>query len=91
MSKSHTPWTAPEAQPSEGYEPKSTVGAATRFAVQGAGFGAFVAAIQNALGTHNRGAPGIFTRYGGTIGFFGPCCVGLWPSGQHIHWFLVDL
>ncbi|KAH8120203.1 hypothetical protein DFH11DRAFT_1722044 [Phellopilus nigrolimitatus] len=27
-------------------------------------------AVQNALGTHNKGAMGVFTRTGGTIGFF---------------------
>lgn len=80
MSQSPTPWSIPDAQTSEAYEPKAPVGATTRFALQGAGFGAFVAAIQNALGTHGRGAPGIFTRYGGTIGFFGMSLYSILPK-----------
>lgn len=76
MSHSHTPWTPRDAQESESYEPKAVVGASTRLGLQAAGFGAFVAAIQNALGTHNRGATGVFTRYGGTIGIFGAHSAG---------------
>jgi hypothetical protein len=33
--------------------------------------GAFVSAVQNALGSHSRGAAGFLTRSGGTIGTFG--------------------
>jgi len=38
--------------------------------LQSAGVGVLVSAVQNALATHNQGASGIFTRTGGTIGFF---------------------
>ena len=30
-----------------------------------------MSAVQNALSSHNHGAFGVFTRTGGTIGFFG--------------------
>ena len=71
MASSPTPWVAPAPNKSENFEPKAIVGQTTRLGLQAAGIGAFVATIQNALGTHNRGATGVFTRYGGTIGFFG--------------------
>lgn len=53
------------------YEPKP-VWINTGFAAaQLGGAGVLVAAVQNALSSHNRGAWGIFTRSGGTIAFFG--------------------
>jgi len=39
--------------------------------LQGAGVGVLVASVQNALQHHNRGAMGVLTRSGGTIGLFG--------------------
>ncbi|OCB88303.1 hypothetical protein A7U60_g4505 [Sanghuangporus baumii] len=52
------------------YEPKSTVRYASFAGLQGGIAGTLVATIQTALGKHNKGATGVFTRYGGTIGFF---------------------
>jgi hypothetical protein len=66
-----TPWAASDPNASETYEPKQTMGAATKVGLQSAGAGVFVATIQNALGTHGHGAAGVFTRYGSTIGLFG--------------------
>lgn len=53
------------------YEPKATFKYAMVTGGQSAIVGVIAATVQNALGTHNRGAMGVFTRYGGTIGFFG--------------------
>jgi hypothetical protein len=61
----------PTHTPNEAYDPKPTLGNATQSAIISGGVGAFVSTIQNALGTHNRGAAGVFTRTGGTTGFFG--------------------
>ncbi|PCH33708.1 hypothetical protein WOLCODRAFT_135276 [Wolfiporia cocos MD-104 SS10] len=55
---------------SESYEPKQALQAASAVGLQAAGVGAFVSAIQNALGSHSSGAAGVLTRTGGTIGFF---------------------
>ncbi|GBE78011.1 hypothetical protein BKA93DRAFT_814267 [Sparassis latifolia] len=57
--------------PPNEYEPKPTLQYTSIIGLQAAGVGAFVSAIQNALGTHTRGAAGFFTRSGGTIGIFG--------------------
>jgi hypothetical protein len=59
------------AGPDVTYEPKPTLRYASAVGLQAAGVGALVSAVQNALGSHNRGAAGFFTRTGGTIGFFG--------------------
>jgi len=56
--------------PAPVYEPRPSLRYASIAGLQAAGVGAFVSAIQNALGTHSRGASGFFTRTGGTIGFF---------------------
>jgi hypothetical protein len=53
------------------YDPKPSFRYATAVGIQAAGVGLVVSTIQNALGTHSHGAAGIFTRTGGTIGFFG--------------------
>jgi hypothetical protein len=53
------------------YEEKSPLKNASLVALQAGGVGAFVSAIQNALGTHSKGAGGFFTRSGTTIGIFG--------------------
>lgn len=53
------------------FEPKSSLQYASAVGLQAAGVGALVSAVQNALGSHSSGAAGIFTRTGGTIGFFG--------------------
>ncbi|CAE6421781.1 unnamed protein product [Rhizoctonia solani] len=52
------------------YEPKSSLQNAAFVGLQSAGVGTLVSAVQNALDHHNRGAAGILTRTGGTIGFF---------------------
>lgn len=71
-----------ETKPSpaaEVYEPKPTLQYASSVGLQAGLVGALVSTVQNALGTHNRGAAGVLTRTGGTIGFFGMCsdCVHL--------------
>lgn len=58
------------ADPAE-FTPKPTLAYASTVGFQAAAVGAFVSAIQNALGTHKAGASGFLTRTGGTIGFFG--------------------
>ena len=60
------------------YQPKPTVRNAAVTALQSGAVGVLVSAVQNALGSHNRGAMGILTRSGGTIGFFGMLYL---PSG----------
>ncbi|WWD21499.1 hypothetical protein CI109_105985 [Kwoniella shandongensis] len=52
------------------FHPHPAVNIATRVTLQSAGVGLLVSAVQNALESHNAGALGIFTRTGGTIGFF---------------------
>ncbi|KAH9950407.1 hypothetical protein B0H21DRAFT_819212 [Amylocystis lapponica] len=52
------------------YDPKPTLQYASAIGLQAAGVGAFVSAIQNALGSHSSGAAGFLTRSGGTIGIF---------------------
>ena len=53
------------------YDPKPSLQYASAVGLQAAGIGALVSAVQNALGSHTSGAAGVFTRTGGTIGFFG--------------------
>ena len=53
------------------YDPKPSLQYASAVGLQAAGIGALVSAVQNALGSHSSGAAGVFTRTGGTIGFFG--------------------
>ena len=53
------------------YEPRPTLQYASTVGLQTGVVGVLVSTVQNALGTHNRGAAGVFTRTGGTIGFFG--------------------
>ncbi|KAF8308914.1 hypothetical protein DL93DRAFT_1810798 [Clavulina sp. PMI_390] len=52
------------------YEQKPAVELAAYAAAKGAGAGLLVSAVQNALETHSRGATGILTRTGGTVGLF---------------------
>jgi hypothetical protein len=59
------------------YETRPTVQNAALVGLQGGGVGVLVASVQNALEHHNRGAMGILTRSGGTIGFFGQHFTGL--------------
>lgn len=53
------------------YESKPSLELAGYAAAKGAGAGLLVSAVQNALGTHSRGAMGVITRTGGTVGLFG--------------------
>ncbi len=53
------------------YQAKATIEGAASAGLKGAGVGLLVSTVQNALDTHNRGAAGVITRTGGTIGFFG--------------------
>ncbi|KAG9015991.1 hypothetical protein FRB90_003911 [Tulasnella sp. 427] len=52
------------------FVPRRAVYNASMVALQSAGVGVLISAVQNALAHHNAGAMGIFTRTGGTIGFF---------------------
>jgi len=51
-------------------KPKPVLRNATTIGLQTGIVGAFVSAVQNALGSHSRGAAGFLTRSGGTIGTF---------------------
>jgi hypothetical protein len=55
----------------EVFEPKSSMAYASFVGLQAGLVGAVVSAVQNALGAHSKGAAGVLTRSGGTIGFFG--------------------
>ncbi|KAL1411699.1 hypothetical protein Q8F55_002665 [Vanrija albida] len=52
------------------YHQHPTIQVAARVTLQSAGVGLLVSAVQNALDKHDRGAMGVVTRTGGTIGFF---------------------
>jgi len=55
----------------ETFQPRATLRYTSAVGIQAACVGAVVSAVQNALSSHNHGAFGVFTRTGGTIGFFG--------------------
>lgn len=57
------------------FEERPSVKNAALVGLQGGGVGVLVASVQNALDHHNRGAMGVLTRSGGTIGFFGQAYV----------------
>lgn len=59
------------SKPAASYEHKPSLELAGAAALKGAGAGLLVSAVQNALGTHSRGAMGVLTRTGGTVGLFG--------------------
>ena len=59
------------ANQEEAYEPKPSLKNALTVGLQGGLVGVLVSAVQNALGNHNKGAAGIITRSGSTIGIFG--------------------
>ncbi|RXW13713.1 hypothetical protein EST38_g12135 [Candolleomyces aberdarensis] len=61
---------SPSADPSSGFDPKPVLQYASTVGLQSAGVGLFVSTLQNALGNHSKGAMGVVTRTGGTIGFF---------------------
>ncbi|KAI0004154.1 hypothetical protein BJV74DRAFT_763881 [Russula compacta] len=52
------------------FEPSPTLQYAATVGMQAALVGAFVSSVQNALGSHSKGASGFLSRTGGTIGFF---------------------
>ncbi|KAF9481001.1 hypothetical protein BDN70DRAFT_992244 [Pholiota conissans] len=52
------------------YQSRSAVQYASKVALQAGTVGIVLSAVQNALDKHNRGAMGVLTRTGGTIGFF---------------------
>ncbi|CAD6575911.1 MAG: hypothetical protein CYPHOPRED_005830 [Cyphobasidiales sp. Tagirdzhanova-0007] len=52
------------------YTEKAPLAGAFSVGLQGAGVGLLVSSVQNSLQTHNKGALGVFTRTGGTIGIF---------------------
>jgi hypothetical protein len=53
------------------YTPRPVLKYAANVTLQSGTVGVVLSAVQNALDKHNRGAMGILTRTGGTIGFFG--------------------
>ena len=53
------------------FESRPTLQYAATVGMQAALVGAFVSSVQNALGSHSKGASGFLSRTGGTIGFFG--------------------
>ena len=59
------------SQPTVPYEHKPSLELAGIAGLKGAGAGLLVSAVQNALDTHSRGAMGVLTRTGGTVGLFG--------------------
>ncbi|KIJ68510.1 hypothetical protein HYDPIDRAFT_24780 [Hydnomerulius pinastri MD-312] len=61
---------APSEPVQDAYEPKAAFASATSIGLQAGAVGAFVSAVQNALGAHSMGATGFLTRTGGTIGTF---------------------
>lgn len=71
-TQSHNPEQFETRQSTEpsAFEPRSSLQNAAFVGLQSAGVGTLVSAVQNALDHHNRGAAGILTRTGGTIGFF---------------------
>lgn len=71
MSEHAGPAAQPPSTDPADFTPKPTLAYASAIGFQAAAVGAFVSAIQNALGTHKAGASGFLTRTGGTIGFFG--------------------
>jgi len=52
------------------YETKDALQNAAFVGLQSAAVGLVASSVQNALDTHGRGAAGVLTRTGGTIGFF---------------------
>jgi len=60
---------APAASAST-FTPNAPTSAAFNAGLQGAGVGFLVSSVQNSLQKHNKGAMGVFTRTGGTIGVF---------------------
>lgn len=53
------------------YEHKPSLELAGIAGLKGAGAGLLVSSVQNALDKHSRGAMGVLTRTGGTVGLFG--------------------
>jgi len=74
----------PKANGGETFEPRPTVKYASAVGLQAALVGTLVSTVQNALGSHNQGAMGVFTRSGGTIGFFGAFVDSFIPSFIYI-------
>ena len=70
MGGSNTPKPSTQ-QDDEVYEARPTIQYAARVGLQAGIVGTIVSTLQNALGKHNHGAMGVFTRTGGTIGLFG--------------------
>lgn len=60
-----------DQQADEIYEPRPVLKDAMISGLQGGAVGLLVSSIQNSLGKHNKGAFGVITRTGGTIGLFG--------------------
>lgn len=65
------------------YEDKPAMDITVKTALQGAGVGLLVSAVQNSLDKHNKGAMGVFTRTGGTIGLFA-AMAGIFAGGEAI-------
>jgi hypothetical protein len=66
------------------FETRPTLQYAATVGMQAALVGAFVSSVQNALGSHSKGATGFLSRTGGTIGFFGRSQNNISPSLNNI-------
>lgn len=64
------------------YHPKDAVGLAVQATLVMGGAGLTVSAIQNTLTRQNVTGWGVFTRTGGTIGYFGSLSRGNWSAGE---------
>lgn len=65
------------------YNAKPSIELGAYAAAKGAGAGLLVSAVQNALDSHSRGAAGVLSRTGGTVGLFGRLLAMLrWGCGQ---------
>ncbi|EIW86771.1 hypothetical protein CONPUDRAFT_44990 [Coniophora puteana RWD-64-598 SS2] len=60
----------PPQQVPDVFEPKPAFRNGMAIGLQAGAIGAFISAVQNALGQHSAGAAGFLTRTGGTIGTF---------------------
>ncbi|KAL7419993.1 hypothetical protein Q5752_004956 [Cryptotrichosporon argae] len=61
---------ASPAEHAHAFHAHPSVAVASKVTLQSAGVGLLVSSVQNALEKHDRGAAGVLTRTGGTIGFF---------------------
>jgi hypothetical protein len=70
MSENFAMSTTGSSTDTPSFEQRPTLQYAATVGMQAALVGAFVSSVQNALGSHSKGASGFLSRTGGTIGFF---------------------